>query len=188
VGSVLLLQALGAPVIYLIFGAMVIALVLCWLLKLPYAFGAVVALIHDVLITIGVFAIANKEFTLEVVAAILTLAGYSLNDTIIIYDRIRENVRKHRREDLKKVINDSINQTLSRTILTSGCTLLVVFCLFFLGGSVIHDFAFAMIIGVFVGTYSSMFVASPLVILYHDWTLGRGSGRGRGRVAAKSAA
>jgi preprotein translocase subunit SecF len=182
VSAVLLLQALGLPVIYLIFGALIIALALCWLLKLPYALGAVVALIHDVIITIGVFAIFNKEFTLEVVAAILTLAGYSLNDTIIVYDRIRENVRKYRREDPKKVINDSINQTLSRTILTSGCTMLVVAFLFFLGGSVIHDFAFAMMIGVFVGTYSSIFIASPLLILYHDWTMGRG----RGRVAARS--
>jgi len=182
VGVVLLLQALGVPVTYLIFGALIIALTLCWLLKLPYALGAVVALIHDVLITMGVFAIANKEFTLEVVAAILTLAGYSLNDTIIVYDRIRENVRKHRRENLHKVINDSINQTLSRTILTSGCTLLVVALLFFIGGSVIHDFAFAMMIGIFVGTYSSMFVASPLIILYHDWS----QARGRGRAPAKS--
>jgi preprotein translocase subunit SecF len=182
VGVVLLLQALGVPVTYLIFGALIIALTLCWLLKLPYALGAVVALIHDVLITVGVFAIANKEFTLEVVAAILTLAGYSLNDTIIVYDRIRENVRKYRREDLKKIINDSINQTLSRTILTSGCTMLVVAFLFFIGGSVIHDFAFAMIIGIFVGTYSSIFIASPLIILYHDWS----QARGRRRTPAKS--
>jgi preprotein translocase subunit SecF len=184
VGTVLLLQALGAPVTYLIIGALFIALALCWILKLPFALGAVVALIHDVLITIGVFAICNKEFTLEVVAAILTLAGYSLNDTIIVYDRIRENVRKYRREDLKKIINDSINQTLSRTILTSGCTMLVVAFLFFLGGSVIHDFAFAMMIGIFVGTYSSIFIASPLLILYHDWTVSRG----RGRSAVKSPA
>jgi preprotein translocase subunit SecF len=184
VSSVLLLQAFGLPVTYLIFTALAVALALCWLLKLPYALGAVVALIHDVIITIGVFAIFNKEFTLEVVAAILTLAGYSLNDTIIVYDRIRENVRKYRREDLKKVINDSINQTLSRTILTSGCSLLVVICLFFLGGSVIHDFSFAMIIGIFVGTYSSVFIASPLLILYHDWTMGRGGRRAPSKSAA----
>jgi preprotein translocase subunit SecF len=179
--GVYLLEGLGLAVFYLIIGALAVALVLCWILKLPYALGAVVSLIHDVLITVALFALTNKEFSLEVIAAFLTIVGYSLNDTIIVYDRIRENLRKGRRQDLQKVINASINQTLSRTILTSGGTMFMVIALFFLGGSVIHDFAFALIIGIVTGTYSSVFVASPLLILYEDWTTGR-------RRAARSAA
>jgi len=167
-----LLEGLGLPVVYLIVGALAITLVLCWMLKLPYALGAVVSLIHDVLITIGLFALFNKEFTLEVVAAFLTLAGYSLNDTIIVYDRIRENVRKGRRQDFGQVINASINQTLSRTLLVSGTTLFVTSALFFLGGSVIHDFTFTLIIGIVTGTYSSIFVASPLLLIYEEWATG----------------
>ena len=167
-----LLEGLGLPVAYLIIGALVITIALCWMLKLPYALGAVVSLIHDVLITIGLFALFHKEFTLEVVAAFLTLVGYSLNDTIIVYDRIRENVRKGRRQDFGQVINASINQTLSRTLLVSGTTLFVTLSLFFLGGSVIHDFTFTLIIGIVTGTYSSIFVASPLLILYEDWATG----------------
>ncbi|GLI33889.1 protein translocase subunit SecF [Desulforhabdus amnigena] len=166
--GVYLLEALGVGVVYLIVGALLVTLVLCWFLKLPYALGAVLSLIHDVLITVGVFALTNKEFTLEVLAAILTLVGFSLNDTIIVYDRIRENYRKSRKEDFKDIINMSINQTLSRTILTSGTVLLVAGCLFVLGGTVIHDFSFALLIGIITGTYSSIYVASPLLILYED--------------------
>ena len=138
----------------------------CWFLRLKYALGAVTALIHDVLITVGAFAIANKEFDLTVVAALLTIIGYSLNDTIIVFDRIRENLRKSRKRDFAEVINSSINQTLSRTILTSGTTLIVITALFILGGGVIHDFAFALMVGVVVGTYSSIFVASPILIAW----------------------
>jgi preprotein translocase subunit SecF len=171
--GVYLLEGLGLPVFYLTFGALLTVLVLCWLLRLPYALGAIFSLVHDVLITAAFFALAHKEFSLEVVAAFLTLIGYSLNDTIIVYDRIRENLHKSRKQDLKVVINQSINQTLGRTILTSGGTLFMVIALFFLGGSVIHDFAFALLIGIITGTYSSVFVASPLLIFYEDWTTGR---------------
>lgn len=171
--GVYLLQAVGLSVTYLIVGALLVTLALCWKLKLPYALGAVLALVHDVLITVGVFALVNKEFTLEVLAALLTLVGFSLNDTIIVYDRIRENLRKSRRQDLAVVVNNSINQTLSRTILTSGTVLFVVLCLFIWGGSVIHDFAFAFLIGIITGTYSSIYVASPILLLYEDWTGGR---------------
>ncbi len=179
--GVYVLRLLGMPVTSLIIGALLLTLVLCWVLHLPYALAAVLALIHDVLITIGAFALTNKEFTLTIVAALLTIVGYSLNDTIIVFDRIRENLRSSRREDFKVLVNRSINQTLSRTILTSGTTLFVVVCLFVLGGTVIHDFAFALLVGVVVGTYSSIFIASPLLILYEDWTA---AGRRRRRARA----
>ncbi len=130
-----------------------------------FAMGAIAALVHDVLITVGVFSLFNKEFTLPVIAALLAIIGYSLNDTIVVYDRIRENIRRTPKDKLAAVINASINQTLSRTILTSGTTLLVVFCLFFLGGEVIHDFSFALIVGILVGTYSSIYVASPILLV-----------------------
>ena len=130
-----------------------------------FALGAIIALAHDVSITVGVFALLQKEFSLSIVAALLAIVGYSLNDTIVVYDRIRENMKSVGKREFTTVINDSINQTLSRTILTSLTTMLVLVSLFFLGGGVIHDFAFAMIIGVTVGTYSSIFIASPIVIM-----------------------
>ncbi len=130
-----------------------------------FALGAIAALIHDILITIVVFSLFGKEFTLPVVAALLTIIGYSLNDTIVVYDRIRENVRRSPRDALAGVINTSINQTLSRTILTSGTTFMVLLCLFFLGGEVIHDFSFALLVGVVVGTYSSIYIASPVLLI-----------------------
>ncbi|MGD9037713.1 MAG: protein translocase subunit SecF, partial [Syntrophobacterales bacterium] len=160
------LRQVGTPIPMLIVAALVITMVCCWFLKLKFALGAVSALIHDVMITVGAFAIANKEFDLTVVAALLTIIGYSLNDTIIVFDRIRENLRKGKRREFAEVVNSSINQTLSRTILTSGTTLAVVTALFILGGGVIHDFAFALIVGVVVGTYSSIFVASPVLIAW----------------------
>jgi preprotein translocase subunit SecF len=130
-----------------------------------FALGAIAALVHDIMITVGVFSLFNKEFTLPVIAALLTIIGYSLNDTIVVYDRIRENIRRTPKEKLAVVVNKSINQTLSRTILTSGTTLLVVACLFMLGGEVIHDFSFALLVGVVVGTYSSIYIASPILLL-----------------------
>lgn len=142
--------------------------------QLRFALGAIAALIHDVIITVGVFSIFNKEFTLPIIAALLTIIGYSLNDTIVVYDRIRENIRRSPKEKLSLVINQSINQTLSRTILTSGTTLLVVVCLFFLGGEVIHDFSFALLVGIVVGTYSSIYIASPILLVG-----GRGSAAAR---------
>jgi preprotein translocase subunit SecF len=130
-----------------------------------FALGAIAALVHDVLFTIGVFSVFGKEFTLPVVAALLTIIGYSLNDTIVVYDRIRENMRRSPKDNLAGVVNNSINQTLSRTVLTSGTTLFVVMCLFFFGGEVIHDFSFALLVGVLVGTYSSIYIASPILLL-----------------------
>ncbi len=137
-----------------------------WRFELRYAVGAIVALIHDVIITVGVFSLLGKEFTLPIIAALLTIIGYSLNDTIVIYDRIRENIKGARKQPLKELVNASINQVLSRTVLTSVTTLLVVLALFFLGGAVIHDFAFALLVGIVVGTYSSIFVASPTVLAW----------------------
>ncbi|MBN2140682.1 MAG: protein translocase subunit SecF [Desulfovibrionaceae bacterium] len=163
-GGVSLLDMLGADTGWLIVAAMLITLVLCWVLKLNYALGAVVALIHDVMITVGVFSLMDKEFDLTIIAALLTIIGYSLNDTIIVFDRIRENIKNKTSDSFAKTINTSINQTLSRTLLTSGTTLIVVVCLFVMGGAVIHDFALALLIGIFVGTYSSIFVASPILL------------------------
>ncbi|UZP68219.1 protein translocase subunit SecF [Desulfovibrio mangrovi] len=155
---------LGMSKQYLVIAAMVLTLGLCWKLRLNYALGAVVALIHDVLITVGIFSILDKEFDLTIVAALLTIVGYSLNDTIIVFDRIRENIRARVAPTYGEVVNKAVNQTLSRTLLTSGTTLLVVLALFFLGGSVIHDFALAMLVGIGVGTYSSIFIASPVLL------------------------
>ena len=163
-GGISALQLLGVSIIALIFAALIITVVLCWYLKLNYALGAIVALIHDLIITIGIFSLLNKEFDLTIIAALLTIIGYSLNDTIIVFDRIRENIIGKVGENLAETINISVNKTLSRTILTSGTTLLVVFALFVLGGGVIHDFALALLIGVGVGTYSSIFVASPILL------------------------
>jgi SecD/SecF fusion protein len=132
--------------------------------EFSFALGAVVALIHDVVITVGVFAIAGRELSLIMVGAILTIAGYSINDTIVVYDRIREGLRSGRKGTIQDIMNASINETLSRTLLTSGCTLLSVAALFLFGGPVLHDFAFAILIGVVVGTYSSIFIASPIVL------------------------
>ena len=126
------------------------------------------ALIHDVTITVGIFSIFGKEFTLPIIAALLTIIGYSLNDTIIVFDRIRENLRKYHKNPLEFIINKSVNETLSRTILTSVTTLVVVVALFVLGGGIIHDFAFAMMIGVVVGTYSSIYVASPILLAWQS--------------------
>ncbi len=136
----------------------------------PFGFGAVVALIHDTLITVGLLALFGREFNLVVVAALLTLVGYSVNDTVVVYDRIRENQRTPKKEPLETVINRSINQTLSRTVLTSGATMLVVVALFFLGGEVLNTFALTLIIGIVIGTYSSIYVASPIVVIWKQWT------------------
>ena len=130
-----------------------------------FSVGAVVALIHDVVVTIGIFSVLGLEFNLATVAAILTIAGYSINDTVVVFDRIRENLRKFKTMGIEDLLNLSLNQTLSRTLLTSVTTLLALFAIFFFGGAVIRDFAFALIWGVFVGTYSSVYVASPVVMM-----------------------
>ena len=132
--------------------------------EFKYAVGAIAALVHDVLITIGVFSILGYEISLAVIAAFLTIVGYSLNDTIVIFDRVRENVKTTKNAPMKNIINQSINESLSRTIITSLTTFFVVLILFLFGGEVIHTFSFAMIVGVLIGTYSSIFVASPVVI------------------------
>lgn len=150
-------------------------------LRFEFRFGvaAICALAHDTMITVGAFSVLDKEFTLTVIAALLTVIGYSLNDTIVVFDRIRENLRLKRGMALEDMFNVSINQTLSRTILTSGTTLVVVLCIFFLGGEVIHDFSFALLVGVLVGTYSSIFVASPIILFWNTYTAGRGGKAGK---------
>ena len=137
--------------------------------ELIYGLAAVVAVFHDTLITIGAFSLANKEITLTVIAALLTLIGYSMNDTIVVFDRIRENLGTSRRESLADVVNRSINQTLSRTVLTSGLTFLTVLSLYLFGGEVLHGFSFALVVGILIGTYSSIAVAAPMLVAYQEW-------------------
>ena len=165
-GAVYVLSIFNVSVPYLIAAALLVSLALFWFLGLKYAMGATVALIHDVTITVGIFSLFNKEFTLPIIAALLTIIGYSLNDTIIVFDRIRENLRKYHKNPLEIIINRSVNETLSRTILTSLTTLVVVVALFVLGGGIIHDFAFALLVGIVVGTYSSIYVASPILLAW----------------------
>jgi preprotein translocase subunit SecF len=137
--------------------------------ELIYGVAAVVAVFHDTLITLGAFSLMDKEISLTVIAAILTLVGYSMNDTIVVFDRIRENVKLLRRESLAEIVNKSINQTLSRTILTSGLTFLTVLSLYLFGGEVLHGFSFALVIGIIIGTYSSIAVAAPMLVAYQQW-------------------
>jgi preprotein translocase subunit SecF len=164
VGKDLRMKAL-LSILYAIIG---IVIYISWRFELQYAIAAIIALLHDVLITMGAFSLLDKEFTLVIVAAFLTIIGYSLNDTIVVFDRIRENTRRKSKESFKDIINSSINQTLSRTLLTSGTTLLVVVALFFLGGEIIHDFSFALLVGVVVGTYSSIFIASVFLVYWES--------------------
>jgi preprotein translocase subunit SecF len=154
-----------------------------------YGVAAVVTVFHDTLITVGVFSLANKEISLTVIAAILTLIGYSNNDTIVIFDRIRENLKMMRREKLSDIVNRSINQTLSRTILTAGLTFLTVLALYLFGGEVLHAFSFALVIGILIGTYSSIAIAAPILVAYQDWRASRGRApvvvaSGKGKTAA----
>jgi SecD/SecF fusion protein len=155
--------------------------------ELSFAVGAIVAVLHDVIITVGVFSLLGRELTLPMVGAVLTIAGYSINDTIVVYDRIREGLASGKRGSIEQIMNDSINLTLSRTILTSTVTLIPILCLFFLGGSVLRDFALAIIVGVVVGTYSSIFIAAPIVLW---WTRARGGSAStlRREVTQKAAA
>jgi preprotein translocase subunit SecF len=145
--------------------------------ELIYGVAAVVAVFHDTLITVGAFSLTNQEITLTVIAAILTLVGYSMNDTIVVFDRIRENVKLMRRESLAEIVNKSINQTLSRTILTSGLTFLTVLSLYLFGGEVLHGFSFALVVGIIIGTYSSIAVAAPMLVAYTEWR-SKSSGKG----------
>lgn len=167
-GGVYLLSLLHISMTILSILALVLTLVLFWIMKLKYAMGAVISLIHDVIITVGLFSIFDKEFSLPIIAAILSIMGYSLNDTVIVFDRIRENLRKHPKNSFMTTINRSVNETLSRTILVSSTTLVAVLALFILGGGIIHDFAFAMLVGILTGTYSSVYVASPILLAWQD--------------------
>jgi len=173
VGAQLRQQALLAT-LYSLAGMLVY---LWFRFEMIYGIAAVVAVFHDTLITVGAFSLTNKDITLTVIAAILTLVGYSMNDTIVVFDRIRENVKMMRRESLAEIVNRSINQTLSRTILTSGLTFLTVLSLYLFGGEVLRGFSFALVIGILIGTYSSIAVAAPMLVAYQDWRSGQ-SGRG----------
>ncbi len=175
VGHDLRLQALEVTLAGL--GAMLIYI---WLrFELIYGVAAVIATFHDVLITLGIFSILKKEITLTVIAALLTLVGYSMNDTIVVFDRIRENVRLNKRENFLDLVNRSINQTLSRTILTSGLTFLAVLSLYLFGGEVIHGFALVLVVGVIIGTYSSIAIASPVLVFWRQRLAGRAGERPR---------
>jgi SecD/SecF fusion protein len=160
-----------SSLIALVLGIIGILIFVTFRFELSFAVGAIVALLHDVIITVGVFSLLGRELTLTMVGAVLTIAGYSINDTIVVYDRIREGLAGGRRGTIEEIMNSSINQTLSRTILTSTVTLIPILCLFFFGGAVLRDFSLAIIVGVAVGTYSSIFIASPIVLW---WTRARG--------------
>lgn len=170
VGAQLKKQALLAT-LYSLAGMLVY---LWFRFELIYGVAAVVAVFHDTLITVGAFSLTNQEISLTVIAAILTLVGYSMNDTIVVFDRIRENLRLTRREPLADIVNRSINQTLSRTVLTSGLTFLTVLSLYLFGGEVLHGFSFALVVGILIGTYSSIAVAAPMLVAYQEWRQGRG--------------
>ncbi len=170
VGDQLKKQA-GLATLYSMLGMLIY---LWFRFQLIYGVAAVVACFHDTLITVGFFALTNQEISLTVIAAILTLVGYSMNDTIVVFDRIRENLRLSRRESLPDVVNRSINQTLSRTVLTSGLTFLTVLSLFIFGGRVLHGFSFALVVGILIGTYSSIAVAAPMLVAWQQWRGRRG--------------
>ena len=161
----------GLATLYSLLGMLVY---LWFRFQLIYGVAAVVAVFHDTLITVGAFALTNQEISLTVIAAILTLVGYSMNDTIVVFDRIRENLRLTRREPLADLVNRSINQTLSRTVLTSGLTFLTVLSLYIFGGQVLRGFSFALVIGILIGTYSSIAVAAPMLVAWQDWRAQRG--------------
>ena len=191
VGAQLRRQAVLA-VLYSLLGMLVY---LWFRFELIYGVAAVVTVFHDTLITVGAFSLANKEVSLTVIAAILTLVGYSNNDTIVVFDRIRENLKLLRREKLSDIVNKSINQTLSRTILTAGLTFLTVLALYLFGGEVLNGFSFALVIGILIGTYSSIAIAAPILVAYQEWKQGRGkrplavaaeSSRGREKVKVKA--
>ncbi|HHE37384.1 MAG TPA: protein translocase subunit SecF [Candidatus Cloacimonetes bacterium] len=154
----------GKAILAIFWALLGIILYIWWRFEFTFGVAAVIALFHDILITVGILSITGTEFSLPIVAALLMIVGYSLNDTIVVFDRIREDLKVYRRESYESVINHSINETLNRTIITSLTTFIVVLSLYIFGGTVIHDFAFAMLIGVIVGTYSSIFVASPLMV------------------------
>lgn len=154
----------GKAILAIIYSLIGIIIYIWWRFEFTFGLAAVIALFHDVLITVGIFFLTGREISLAIVAALLTIVGYSLNDTIVIFDRIREDMKVYRKETYASIINHSICETLSRTVITSLTTFIVVLSLYLFGGSVIRDFAFALMIGVIVGTYSSIFVASPIIL------------------------
>jgi preprotein translocase subunit SecF len=170
VGSQLRTQA-GLATLYSLLGMLVY---LGFRFEWIYGVAAVVTVFHDTLITVGAFSLTNTDITLTVIAAILTLIGYSNNDTIVVFDRIRENIKLMRREKLSEIVNRSINQTLSRTILTAGLTFLTVLALFLFGGEVLRGFSLALVIGILIGTYSSIAIAAPILVAYQDWRIEKG--------------
>ena len=153
-----------------------------------YGFAAVIAVFHDTIITIGLFSLFHKEISLTVIAALLTLVGYSMNDTIVVFDRIRENLQRGRKGDMTEIVNRSINETLSRTIMTSGLTFLTAVALWLFGGQVLNGFAFALVVGILVGTYSSIFVASPILVFWQDFMKKRGDSNKGGAAPAVTTA
>jgi preprotein translocase subunit SecF len=159
----------------IIYSLLGIVVYITWRFQFRFAIAALVALVHDVLFVMGFFSVAGLEISLPVIAAILTIVGYSLNDTIVVFDRIRENVHSKRRENYERLVNGSINETLSRTIITSLTTILVVLSLVIFGGAVIRDFAITLLVGVMIGTYSSVFIASPTLVEWHNYKMARAS-------------
>ena len=182
VGSQLRKQAVMAT-LYSLAGMLVY---LWFRFEMIYGVGAVVACLHDSIITVGFFSLLNKEISLTVIAAILTLIGYSMNDTIVVFDRIRENIKLLRREPLADIVNKSINQTLSRTILTSGLTFLTVLSLYVFGGEVLRGFSLALVIGILIGTYSSIAVAAPMLVAYQEWRAKRAGQSAVQRLASSA--
>jgi len=171
----------GKAILAIFWALLGIILYIWWRFEFTFGLTAVAALFHDILITIGIFSMLGIEISLSIVAALLTIVGYSLNDTIVVFDRIREDLKLYRKEPYGSVINHSINETLSRTIITSLTTFVVVLSLYLFGGTVIHDFAFAILVGVVVGTYSSIFVASPLMVEHFNKREKKMSTRGKKR-------
>jgi len=153
-----------------IFAFLLMGIYIGWRFEFKFAVGAVISLIHDITITVGVISLLNIEFDLTIVAAILTLVGYSLNDTIVIYDRIRENMKLSRKENFQSIINKSVNETLSRTIVTGLTTIFTLIVIFVFGGEVIHNFAFTLLFGIITGTFSSVYIASPVVLIWKEKT------------------
>lgn len=182
IAAVSLASIFRVGVTWLIVIALAVTIALCWFMNLKYALGAIVSLIHDVIVVVGAFALTDREISLTIVAAFLTIVGYSLNDNIVVFDRIRENLGRMRRKPLIEIINISVNETLSRTVLTGTTTLVVLIVLLILGGPVIHDFAFALLVGLITGTYSSIYVASPVLLFWEN----EGSARNLPKKGLKS--
>ncbi|MEA3475917.1 MAG: protein translocase subunit SecF [Candidatus Cloacimonadota bacterium] len=181
VGSKIGEELRGKAVIAILISLLGIILYIWWRFELTYGFAAILALFHDVIITIGLFSIFGRELNIAVIGALLAIVGYSLNDTIVVFVRIREDLKVYRREKYESIINHSINEVLSRTAITSLTTLIVVLALFIFGGEVIHNFAFALLCGVIVGTYSSIFIASPVLVAYKNMTLKKSVTRSKRR-------